>query len=202
LKALSEQDHYEILEIGRGASAQEVERAYRLAQGTWAEDSLAGYSIFEEGDARSLRERVEAAWRVLSSAEARRAYDAALGAGEDAPAPAAASPLREPDSPLESFEDLDEGSGEFDGPRLRRLRLRRGLELEQIAGLTKVNPLYLRFLEEERFADLPAPVYVRGFVALYAATLGLDAVRVARSYMQRYALQHAPGRRGRFFERR
>jgi flagellar biosynthesis protein FlhG len=202
LKPLSEQDHYEILELPRGASPQEVERAYRLAQGTWAEDSLAGYSIFEEGDARALRERVEAAWRVLSNAEARRAYDAALGAGEAGPEPAPEQQLREPDSPLEPLEDLDEGSGEFDGPRLRRLRLRRGLEIEQISALTKVNPLYLRFLEEERFADLPAPVYVRGFVGLYAGTLGLDPAQVAKSYMQRYARQHPPGRRARFFERR
>jgi flagellar biosynthesis protein FlhG len=179
-----------------------VERAYRLAQETFADDSLAGYSIFEEGDARALRERVEAAWRVLSDAEARGAYDAALAAEGPPHGPVAAEPGRPPESPLEAFQDLDEESGAYDGPRLRRVRLRLGLELEQIAGVTKVNPLYLRFLEEERFGDLPAPVYVRGFVGLYAGALGLDAQRVATSYMERYARQHPPGRRARFFERK
>ncbi len=204
MKSLAEQDHYEILEVHRGATPEEIERAYRLAQATFSEDSLAGYSIFEEGDARALRERIEAAWRVLRDPEARRAYDGVLGAGEAEPAPAP-TPAQEGQGPApaaQAFEDLDEGSGDFDGPRLRRVRLRRGLELEQIAGVTKVNPLYLRFLEEERFGDLPAPVYVRGFVGLYASSLGLDPARVAKSYMERYARQHAPERRTRFFERR
>jgi flagellar biosynthesis protein FlhG len=139
---------------------------------------------------------------VLGDPEARRAYDAALGAGEVEPAPPPPEPGREPAPPDPAFEDLDEGSGDFDGPRLRRIRLRRGLELEQVAAATKVNPLYLRFLEEERFADLPAPVYVRGFVGLYASSLGLDPARVAKSYMERYARRHPPERRSRFFERR
>ena len=49
-----------------------------------------------------------------------------------------------------------------------------------------MNPTYLRFIEEERFDDLPAAVYVRGFVKGYARCLGLDPDRVAPSYMRRY----------------
>ena len=78
MKPLSEQDHYDILEVPRGAGFQAIERGYRMARATYAEDSLAGYSLLEEGDAEALRERVEFAYRVLSDPEARRAYDATL----------------------------------------------------------------------------------------------------------------------------
>jgi len=74
----------------------------------------------------------------------------------------------------------------YDGARLRRARMRRGLELDQIAQVTKINPTYLRFLEEERFDDLPAAVYVRGFVAAYARCCGLDLGAVVPSYMERF----------------
>ena len=74
----------------------------------------------------------------------------------------------------------------FDGPRLRRSRLHRGIEIEHIADITKINPTYLRFIEDERFDDLPAPVYVRGFVRAYASCVGLEAEQVAGSYMERF----------------
>jgi cytoskeletal protein RodZ len=45
---------------------------------------------------------------------------------------------------------------------------------------------YLRCLEEDHYAGLPAPVYVRGFVAAYARCVGLDPQSVAASYMQRF----------------
>jgi curved DNA-binding protein CbpA len=197
MKPLSEQDHYEILEIPRGTSQPEIERAYQLAQATYAEDSLAGYSIFGEGDAEVMRERIETAYRVLSDEESRRAYDGSLAASVAAPEPAS-SWLAEPEapaaavepveqlSPLEAFEEFDDDSGAYDGARLRRSRLRRGVEIEDVARVTKVNPTYVRFIEEERFADLPARVYVRGFVGAYASCVGLDPRKVADSYMRRF----------------
>jgi curved DNA-binding protein CbpA len=197
MKPLSEQDHYEILEIRRGTSQREIERAYQLAQATYAEDSLAGYSIFGEGDAEAMRERIETAYRVLSDEESRRSYDDSLAASAAAPKPAspwlaepeasaASAAAVEPLSPLEAFEEFDDDSGVYDGARLRRSRLRRGMEIEDVARVTKVNPTYVRFIEEERFAGLPARVYVRGFVSAYASWVGLDPRKVADSYMRRF----------------
>jgi curved DNA-binding protein CbpA len=219
MKTLSEQDHYEILEARRDASRDEIERSYRLVLATYADDSLAGYSVFEEGDAGALRERIELAYRVLSHAETRREYDATLtGADIDpvietvleqqVPAEALESPILQepppPSPPPGEFEPLDDADsdGDFDGARLRRYRMRCGMELEDIAGMTKINTTYLRFLEEERFADLPSKVYVRGFVTAFAQTLGVDAKRVAASYMKRYDEVPPSRRKGRFFEGR
>ena len=108
------------------------------------------------------------------------------------------SPILERTAPreLESFEESDADAA-WDGPRLRRARLARGLEIEDVAGVTKVNPTYLRFLEDERFDDLPAVVYVRGFVVAYARLLGLDPARVAPSYVLRCEEHRGQQARGR-----
>jgi curved DNA-binding protein CbpA len=196
VKPLSEQDHYEVLEIPRDAQPEGIERAYRFILATYREDSLAGYSVVRGADAAAIRERVETAYRVLSDGESRRAYDASLAGGRRASAPepaAEAEPAPEAVG-VEPFEELEE-DGDYDGARLRRARLRRGLDLDEIAAETKVNPSYLRFLEEERFAELPPRVYVRGFVMAYAACLGLDPGTVAASYMRRYDAERPRHRR-------
>jgi len=210
MKPLSEQDHYEVLEVARDASGEGVERAYRLAHGTYTDDSLAGYSVLSNADAAAIRERIETAYRVISDAESRRAYDASLRAVDDTPEPPRPSPeeqvqavleLEVPEavvSGIEPFEEFEEEpGGAFDGARLRRSRMRRGLELDDVARVTKVSSTYLRFLEEERFEELPARVYVRGFITLYAGCVGLDAQSVAEDYMRRFDSQSiSPGRRG------
>ncbi len=186
MKPISDQDHYEVLEISHEASAEEIERAYRLARATYADESLAGYSVFGEGEAEAVRQRIETAYRVLSNDESRRAYAASSSAvrdADDAALPAPPAGVGEPDA----LETTDEETGDFDGPKLRWSRMRRGIEIEEIAGVTKINPTYLRFIEEERFSDLPAPVYVRGFVNAYAKAVGLDPQHVVTSFMKRLA---------------
>jgi flagellar biosynthesis protein FlhG len=219
VKPLAEQDHYEALDVPQSATREEIERAYHLARATYADDSLAGYSVFQEGEVPLLRERLEQAYRTLADSEARRAYDEELAsltrrprgepeeiAAEEPPRPAGLAAEMLPPPPLAIAGDLDEEEGEdeqgeFDGSRLERMRVRRGIELDEIAGVTKVNPSYLRFIEEERFDDLPAAVYVRGFVKCYARCLGLDPDQVARSYMRRYEERSSKRRRGLFSRR-
>jgi hypothetical protein len=193
------QDHYELLELERDATREEVERAYRMARATWAEDALAAYSVASRSDLAVLRERVEEAYRVLSDADARSAYDAAfprfraaraeepdLGL-DDEPASLAPEELA---AEIDSFDDLSgPENGRWTGAALRRTRMARGLALEQISAITKVNPVHLANIEAERFDALPVAVYVRGFVSAYARCLGLDAARVAGDYLE--ALQLA-----------
>jgi curved DNA-binding protein CbpA len=214
VRALSEQDHYEILEIASDATGEEIERAYRMTMATYADDSLAGYSVFSEGDTEALRERIEIAHRVLSNRESRREYDASLGVipvseePEPLEAPEAAA-ISEPPSahesatpPVTELDESDDSNGDFDGSRLKRLRMRNGLEIEDIAGVTKISPTYLRFIEEDRFQELPHRVYVHGFVTAYATCIGLDSKQVTSSYMDRFDEGRKAPRRGRFFEGR
>src|SRR5262249_26371852 len=156
-----------------------------LACDTYCEDSLAGYPVFEVGDVELLRERIEIAYRILGDPETRRAYDRELSVqAPEMPARLAPElpPASEPEravapvlAPIDELDELDESEGEWTGARLRRARLRQGIELDDITKITKVNPTYLAFIEDERFEGLPAAVYVRGFVVGYAGCLGLDA---------------------------
>jgi cytoskeleton protein RodZ len=57
------------------------------------------------------------------------------------------------------------------GGHLRALREARGSSLEDMARSTRVGIRHLEALEEERLADLPSPVFVRGFIRAYCGFL-------------------------------
>jgi hypothetical protein len=61
-----------------------------------------------------------------------------------------------------------------------------GIDLKQIYQKTKINREHLEWLEEENFANLPALVYIRGFIMEYAKALNLDPHRVSDSYLESY----------------
>jgi flagellar biosynthesis protein FlhG len=71
------------------------------------------------------------------------------------------------------------------GADLRRRREARGLSLRHIASVTKIGMRYLEYIEEDRFALLPAPVYLRGFLQEYARLVGIDQRLAAEAYMSR-----------------
>ncbi len=60
------------------------------------------------------------------------------------------------------------------GTTLKEARLERGLSIDEVARATHVSSRFLLALEDDDFDELPAPVYVRGFLRLYAGQLGLD----------------------------
>jgi flagellar biosynthesis protein FlhG len=203
MKSITELDHYELLDVARDASREEIERAFRVAGATFEDGSLATYSLYSDAEADALRERIEYAYGVLSDVDARAAYDGSLaGRGretEDERVPLDLElAFEEPPRAellagrLEFEESLEEDGTPYDGARLRRNRLQRGIELDQIARVTKVNPTYLRFIEEDHYEHLPAPVYVRGFVTAYARCLGLDPARVVPEYMERFEAARPP----------
>lgn len=223
MRGLEELDHYEILELSRDASFQEIDEAYRILRETYADGSLALYSLFSEGDAVVMRERMEEAYRVLSDLTRRREYDEtrrdekelppafdspALGSPALGPPAAADAAHVDPDllplasSPSRDAEIEEPDGGVWDGAALRRARIQSGLELEEIAEITKVGIRTLRQLEDDAFDDLPATVYVRGFVMTYARTIGIDPARVAASYLRRFEESRSEQGRGRFLGRR
>ncbi len=215
MKPIDSQDYYEILEVSADAGPEELDRAYRIALSAYGSGSLASYSVFDEADADLIRERIELAHHVLSDPEQRRAYDESIGK-EGIPEDRGVEEALRSGTPLQGhgesaaaadrFVDIEAETEEeeeaFDGPRLRRARLRRGIELQEIATITKVRSTYLECIEEDRFDDLPARVYVRGFVDAYARAVGLDAARVTDTYMAHFDIAGQEPRRGRLLGRR
>jgi cytoskeleton protein RodZ len=60
------------------------------------------------------------------------------------------------------------------GRTLRKARTERGVELSEVERATKIRAKFLQAMEEDRWEALPAPVYARGFLDIYARYLGLD----------------------------
>jgi cytoskeleton protein RodZ len=60
------------------------------------------------------------------------------------------------------------------GETLRRERVRRNLELQQVSQELKISKRFLDAIEREAFAELPGAIFVRSFVRQYARFLGLD----------------------------
>ena len=60
------------------------------------------------------------------------------------------------------------------GETLQKARQARGVTLEEVSQETRISRRYLEALENENFGLLPAPVYARGFLRIYARFLGLE----------------------------
>jgi cytoskeleton protein RodZ len=76
------------------------------------------------------------------------------------------------------------------GETLRRERLRRNLDLEQISRELKITPKMLEAIEDEHFDRLPGQVFAKSFVKQYARYLGLDDEELAAEVQR--TLQPAP----------
>ncbi len=225
LRELLDQDHYEVLEAKRGASPQEIDRAYRVVRSAYEGDSIALYSVYGEAEAGMILEQIDEAHQVLSDESAREAYDRLLDEKQviEVESHPAESALEEVSQALDFHDDethmdfrenqMEAGdeeivgsasaeTPEFDGSSLRRARLRAGVELKEISEITKVSMTNLQNIEDEEFEDLPASVYIRGFVMAYANILGLDAKKVATDYMMRVEISRVDQSRSRFLGRR
>lgn len=69
------------------------------------------------------------------------------------------------------------------GHKLRVARESLGLSYRDMADITKIQPNFLKYLEDERFEELPAEVYVRGFLRSYARELRLDENEIMEAYL-------------------
>lgn len=68
------------------------------------------------------------------------------------------------------------------GRRLGTARQARGLDLERIAALLHLKPALVESLEQERYGDLPEPVFIAGYIRNYARHVGLDPEPLVAAY--------------------
>ena len=81
---------------------------------------------------------------------------------------------------------------EWTGPLLRSLREEAAIPIEEMVAQTRVSKTYLRAIEDEDFAKLPATVFTRGFITQIARTLKLPVDRVVPAYIGRLERAKAP----------
>lgn len=68
------------------------------------------------------------------------------------------------------------------GEKLRKLRTDKRIALNEVSRVTKIRVEYLQFLEEGNYNELPADVYVRGFLKSYGDFLGVSEQSLYRLF--------------------
>ena len=199
----SERSHYDVLWTHRGASDEELRRAYKRQRDLFTGGSIPLYSLLTESELSRERSRVEEAQETLLDPIRRRSYDLSFFS-DDSRAGAEESPLLDEARLLEQAalraelaEELHSET-EYTGELLRRVRESRGIELAEIAQKTKISASHLDAIESEAFEKLPAEVYTRGFVQQVSVLLGLDPTQATRTYLRRFraSRQNAREERG------
>lgn len=181
---------YDVLWTHRGATDEELRRAYKRQRDIYQPQSLPLTSLLSAEQLQTEQARVEEAHETLLDPLRRKAYDASVfpdGHAQSAPAPAMLDAAMEAERSLLRQELSREitAETEFTGRLLKKVREAQGVELEDIAKQTKIAIAHLRALENEAFSELPALVYTRGFVQQLAKYLKLDPTQVSRSYLRR-----------------
>ncbi len=182
--------HYTVLGITRSATDEEVRRAYKRQREIYSSGGLATSSLLNDAQQKSEQARLDEAYDTLLDAIRRRAYDlstfhdqdepASVGARSVRPALAAEQIMLQGELAREIGPDTD-----FTGALLRKVRESQGIELGEISAKTKIGRSHLAAIEDERFADLPAIVYVRGFLAELAKFLKVDPAQVQKTFLRR-----------------
>jgi hypothetical protein len=216
MKKIENLDYYDLLEVSPSATTQEIHKAYERLKKIYDPNSIALYSLFTPEETAAMQLKLEEAYRTLILEDKRRQYDAALKSLSEVSEPAVTPTPHPEQTSLPLVADADqltapadgpqpmpgpepapartpgaikpppEFTGEFTGPAIKTLREQIGYDLRVVAGMTKVSIRYLEMIEEENFRKLPARTYIRGFLMLYAKTLGYDAEKLAGDYLKRY----------------
>lgn len=181
---------YEVLGISRTSADDEIRRAVKRQREIFREGSLPLCSVVSPDVLKQVQTRIEEAHDTLLDPVRRRSYDLSTFPDD---IPAAAPPQRNRDAAqaaelammqAELSREIN-GETEFTGAILRKVRESQGTEITEIAQRTKISIAHLVAIENEAFGDLPALVYVQGFVQQIAKFLKLDPAQVAKTYTRR-----------------
>jgi flagellar biosynthesis protein FlhG len=180
---------YEVLLAHRGATDEELRRAYKRQRDLYQPGSLPLTSLLTETEQRSESARIEEAHDTLLDPLRRKSYDASIFPDTEAEAPRSvrddSALLAERAVMRQELSREINAETEFTGNLLMRVRESMGVELVDIARETKISVLHLSAIETESFDQLPALVYTRGFVQQLAKFLKLDPTQVTKTYLRR-----------------
>ena len=160
-------DDFRILNLPEDATAEDARRAYHRMKALYAESSLATYSLMEEDQRFEILQLIERAYMHISQDLRSKDMESTT------PLPF-----------LDSDQPAPPGDQDRIGPYLRQRRETLGFTVKDVARRTRIRSMYLENIENECFRDLPAPVYLRGFVLEYARLLGLpDPEQITQRFL-------------------
>jgi len=198
-------NYYDILEISPHCAQHEITTNYERLKTTYSGENPAIYSVFSQNEAREYLHMVEEAYSVLGNKTLRALYDEKIGQGLakkenvsfDALQAESKTVFHEmprkkgPSAKVvhavdEKFENEIRERTEWDGAFLKKVREYKKIPVVKMSEITKVGAFYISAIEALEPQNLPAAVFVRGYIVQLAKTLGLNEKNVADSYMKLY----------------
>lgn len=179
----NQENHYEILKVSPNATIAEIVNAYHAAKNAFAKDSVAAYSLFSNDESVSFLKELETAYLTLSNVDRKREYDKSLSL--PSPAARASEPAPAPEPPPPTATEFSQSetlatppTNTINGSWLSQMRELRGMSLEDVARVTKIPRRLIEAIEKEDAKNLPARVYLQGFLQNLAKTYRLDSAMV------------------------
>jgi ribosome-binding protein aMBF1 (putative translation factor) len=117
------------------------------------------------------------------------AQESAIAAAESALAQVSHQISSRPSRELRARPHEIPSDAEFNGELLRQVREGRGMSVQQLADRTRISSRHIENVEADRYDALPATVYLRGMLMSMARELGIDSLRVSKSYLDLVARQ-------------
>ncbi len=212
MKRLTDQNYYKLLDISPKASFEEVRSAYDQAMTIYSTDSIATYSLFTQKEREGILSRLADAYKTLTNSQLRREYNNSLiekgelslqkigfssledsNIDEDKMREVGIGSLIEKEEKAEndnqpSGENLDllDNLTSVTGKDIKMLRIAREISLEEIFRKTNIPKKTLENIEGEHFEELPALVYLKGFLRLYAKILNANQTQMVDGYVKRF----------------
>lgn len=212
MKRLTEQNYYTLLGISPEATFEEVRSAYDQALGIYSGDSIATYSLLTGEEREQMLSRLVDAYKTLTNSQLRKEYNSFLiENGELSPQEIGLSSLRDSDTAKGKLRDVsveslvqreerteneNQPSGDnldlpdnltsVTGRDIKMLRIAGDISLEEIYRKTNIPKKTVEDIEEENFENLPALVYLKGFLKTYAKVLNINEDQMVDGYIERF----------------
>jgi DnaJ-class molecular chaperone len=212
MKRITEQNYYQLLDISPQASVQEVRSAYDHAMSIYSADSISTYSLFSQRERQLILSLLVEAYKTLTNSQLRAEYNQSLiKRGELSPEEIGLSALEEENigsgtlkevevesllkkeelaenasQPLDGNLDLFDIDTTVTGKSIQAVRIAMEISIEEINKKTNIPKKTLEDIEEERFKELPALVYLKGFLKAYAKILHVDEAQMVDGYVKRF----------------
>jgi DnaJ-class molecular chaperone len=213
MKTFEEKNYYEILKIPYNARTPDIKQAYEDAIEMYDENSLVTYALFPDEQRNALLQVIDEAFHTLANKDKRAVYDHMLISSRQVDAQQFSKKLKNLPAPLH---EVDVNSAHRDlknwvkqkskesnirqltteilskslvsGEDLRQLREALGINIVEIFEQTRISKITLERIEQNRYADLPAEIFLKSFLKSYAKILQIDAQRIVEGYLKHMEL--------------
>ena len=207
MKTFEGKNYYEILEIPYNARIADIKQAYEDAIEMYDENSLVTYELFPDEQRNALLQIIDEAFHTLANENKRAAYNHMLissghvDAQQFPPAPPHEADVNPVHRDLKNW--IKQKSKESNiiqlttellskslvsGEDLRQLREALGINIAEIFEQTRIPKIMLERIEQNRYADLPAEIFLKSFLKSYAKILQIDEQRIVEGYLKHMEL--------------